>query len=1146
MDDFLAEHNPAGQVLLRLASRGSAIIAELLRLSDNIPDVFYNNSPQNQKYNSFLFDFRYLKNADLYESRITGNEDMMELDDEFKENHLEILERFYLLFESIYKYYIDFNRYVEDLEEGIFIQYTLEDVLINTDGKQLMAEALYLYGVMLTLLDERINGAIRERMLVAYYRYKGASEIPNIDEVCKLCRSTGYSPSSQAKRPTNYPEEFFGRFKPRADVLNMVLGRLRSDDIYLHMNSYPNPDHRSTALSVQGGMLYIILYFMPNILNNEEAIMREIVDKHFPDNWVVSYYMGFNVDLTTAWAPYKSARAAISNTIRIPHVRQMAVDHLQQNAKRLQEVRQYLTEGVLTEEYVLDHIPRLLNCLRGANVNIRWIMLHRVTSNKKLKEVVGEMFKGNPELPLMSLLDVAQLEFQLSNIFRRLLDKKEERWTRNQTEATERLFELSEYFTGEKPLTRVEKNEQLQFWFKDLSEKIKTLDYRDSTSAGRKLQQLVQALEDVEQYHQIETSLQVKQFLMETRATLQQMLRVVNIKEEVQFTIDLVADLSYAWGEIISHYIEYMHQRIRQNPFIVLKLRATFLKFASILDNPLVRINQANSPDLPSVAEYYSSELVTFVRRVLQVIPQSMFEVLKEIVNIRTTSLKEIPTKIEKHQLRDYAQLPERYHLARATHRISVMTEGILAMEKTLVGVIEVDPKQLLEDGIRQELVKQLTLALHNTLIFSHKDSSDFDKRTRLLANKLDGFRRSLEYIQDYVNIYGLRIWQEEFSRIMNFFVEQECNRFLKNIVYAYNSEFQSKAIPIPIPSPIDSSANNFTGRLLNELLVLTDPRKTIYLEPLAGWFDAHGKEMCGIRTFSTLHTSMGLFGIVGLDKLLCFTVVRDLQRWTRFYRRYISGDVLAALSQMKEVLSPVSSIPENAHKRYQAINKKLESLWPSFLEVTSKVGQVQLIRKQIGNELNFLCQLDSNMLFCSLDTFNKTLVNDVQAHYHRPDSVPYPGDQTSVLSKLSTFLTTSGLSSPLTQIYITTEPLPDLPLVMFLFIVAMLPSLQYDKNLAALVCKKSEPLDGAPFVCGILTILKQFHSTHTQHVLAYLGQYVRAYITNASDSKMQSLPTEVVNVLIFLEDFCRHSNTSRQMLEAYVPAYTFDRFHQG
>ena len=33
-------------------------------------------------------------------------------------------------------------------------------------------------------------------------------------------------------------------------------------------------------------MLYVVLYFEPDVLKNETATMREIVDKFFPDNWV--------------------------------------------------------------------------------------------------------------------------------------------------------------------------------------------------------------------------------------------------------------------------------------------------------------------------------------------------------------------------------------------------------------------------------------------------------------------------------------------------------------------------------------------------------------------------------------------------------------------------------------------------------------------------------------------------------------------------------------------------------------------------------------------------------------------------------------------------------------------------------------------
>jgi len=55
--------------------------------------------------------------------------------------------------------------------------------------------------------------------------------------------------------------------------------------------------------------------------------------------------------------------------------------------------------------------------------------------------------------------------------------------------------------------------------------------------------------------------------------------------------------------------------------------------------------------------------------------------------------------------------------------------------------------------------------------------------RLKELGGRMDGFRRSFEYIQDYINIYGLKIWQEEVSRIINYNVEQECNSFLREKV---------------------------------------------------------------------------------------------------------------------------------------------------------------------------------------------------------------------------------------------------------------------------------------------------------------------------------------------------------------------------
>ncbi|KAK3090075.1 hypothetical protein FSP39_008970 [Pinctada imbricata] len=274
MADFLAENNQCGQNVLRLVARGNAIIAELLRLSEFIPPVFRLETQQDKlKYGDIIFDFTYFRQAEYFDNKIETRAELQDLDEEFQENHLDILKRFFQAFASVHKYVTDLNRFLEDLEEGIYIQQTLESVLLNEDGKQLLCESLYLYGVMLLIIDTRIEGTIRERILVSYYRYsaqKAAAGDSNIDDVCKLLRSTGFSNSPMAKRPPNYPESYLNRIPINGEFINMVIGRLRSDDLYNQISAYPLPEHRSTALATQASMLYIILFFEPDILHNQQ------------------------------------------------------------------------------------------------------------------------------------------------------------------------------------------------------------------------------------------------------------------------------------------------------------------------------------------------------------------------------------------------------------------------------------------------------------------------------------------------------------------------------------------------------------------------------------------------------------------------------------------------------------------------------------------------------------------------------------------------------------------------------------------------------------------------------------------------------------------------------------------------------------
>lgn len=71
------------------------------------------------------------------------------------------------------------------------------------------------------------------------------------------------------------------------------------------------------------------------------------------------------------------------------------------------------------------------------------------------------------------------------------------------------------------------------------------------------------------------------QFLTEIRKDLDQMIRTMNIKEDVLISLQIIGDLSYAW-ELIDFYTNIMQNGIKREPKLVTKLRAVFLKVRSL------------------------------------------------------------------------------------------------------------------------------------------------------------------------------------------------------------------------------------------------------------------------------------------------------------------------------------------------------------------------------------------------------------------------------------------------------------------------------------------------------------------------------------------------------------------------------------
>lgn len=554
--------------------------------------------------------------------------------------------------------------------------------------------------------------------------------------------------------------------------VEMIIGRLRSDDIYNQISVYPLPEHRSTALANQAAMLYVCLYFAPRTLHQQQSQMREIVDKFFADNWIVSIYMGITVNLVDAWEPYKAAKGALANVIETKHINVIATKHAGHLKRLVQKTRTLLKDGTITQQMLMKNINKIVNLIRECNVTLRWMMLHTnktaydYSQNKKCKQFELQVINDSAYKPMELfelLLNISQLEYKVREIIKDVLTEKESQWIVFRKEAHERLLDLSQMFSSTNSLMKIKKNDDLTKWFGDIAKEVSELAHDNANVSGRKIIQLIQALEHVQEYHSLHQSMQVKQHSNEIADYLHQMIQTINIKEENLINLQIIGDLSYAWIGI-DKFTEIMQDSVKRQPNLVIKLRATFLKLASALEIPLLRINQAHGDDLESVSQYYSNELVNYVRKVIQIIPKTMFEILEKIIKIQTESIREVPTRLDKDKLREYAQFDERYAVAKNTYQISVFTEGILMMKKTLVGVIELDPKQLLEDGIRKELVKNLAESLHTGLSFNvkSKTAGDFLDKLDKLAKIIDGYKRSFEYVQDYLNIYSFKIWQEE------------------------------------------------------------------------------------------------------------------------------------------------------------------------------------------------------------------------------------------------------------------------------------------------------------------------------------------------------------------------------------------------
>lgn len=145
------------------------------------------------------------------------------------------------------------------------------------------------------------------------------------------------------------------------------------------------------------------------------------------------------------------------------------------------------------------------------------------------------------------------------------------------------------------------------------------------------------------------------------------------------------------------------------------------------------------------------------------------------------------------------------------------------------------------------------------------------------LANRLDGFKKAMENIQDFIMNYGLKLFHEEFDRLINCYVEIESNAFLSGKLMI-DEYFYDEDIPLPAENSSDGVSLTFMGRILNAILNLTDSKRTIYMDSALGFFDSNDrKEIITMKTMGLLYRCIGVPGLNGLNRLLSYMICTTL-----------------------------------------------------------------------------------------------------------------------------------------------------------------------------------------------------------------------------------------------------------------------------
>ena len=396
----------AKEPLLRLIGRGVSLATELLRVSETVPRVFYlRTAAERARHGWLLRDFGGREDGWLAASaRVDATLDAQGLrpvEDQLHRLYGDALRGVHATFSAVRRLVAD----AAALLEALGADGGLRELLAEEEGVRLVAEAVYAAGLALMLLETRIEGALRERLLVAHFRAEhAAGREPSADDAatCRLCRA---APVARVGRSSatrvDWPQLFARAALPQA-VAEQVVAAVAELGGVFDERTFGGAGGTATA-----SVLYVVLFFAPELLRADRGLMDSLAERVLRRAFVLPYFLGQLADLTFDWAPFPAARKALGREVaKEKKVRQLAAGY----AARLPVLQAELRQ--LGDSTGTDDLVAAVDTVKEGNEILQWVLLHSASQDDRLRTAVLEAVPSSSALTLA--LRLAETEWRLA------------------------------------------------------------------------------------------------------------------------------------------------------------------------------------------------------------------------------------------------------------------------------------------------------------------------------------------------------------------------------------------------------------------------------------------------------------------------------------------------------------------------------------------------------------------------------------------------------------------------------------------------------------------------------------------------------------------------------------------------------------